>query len=176
LFGDLDAWLNARADYYEKKDADPGFMGFRRIERSLAAGGDMRSLAPVGDRLLADIATLKERLATLELRPEQLTDLSAKQVRRLSESLAAAGNDSPADVQAVHEATTKVADLLSPLLAKANPALDKAIRADLAALDRSLARTSANAVFDAAQRKAAAGALSRLADDLGKVNAALGLA
>lgn len=176
LFGDLDARLNARADYYEKKDADPGFMGFRRIERSLAAGGDMRSLAPVGDRLLADIATLKERLATLELRPEQLADLSAKQVRRLSESLAAAGNDSPADVQAVHEATTKVADLLSPLLAKANPALDKAIRADLAALDCSLARTSANAVFDAAQRKAAAGALSRLADDLGKVNAALGLA
>lgn len=175
LFGDLDARLNARADYYEKKDADPGFMGFRRIERTLAAGGDVQSLIPTGDRLLADIATLKERLATLEMKPKQLADLSAKQVRRLSESLAASGDDNTADAQAVHDASAKVADILSPLLAKANPALDKAIRAELATLDRSLAPARTAATFNAAQRKAVAAALSRLADDWGKVNTALGL-
>lgn len=171
LFGDLDARLNARADYYEKKDADPGFMGFRRIEQTLASGGDMKALAATSDRLLADIATLKQRLAALELKPEQLADLSAKQVRRLAES----GDDSPADVQGAYEASGKVAELLSPLLAKANPALDKAIKADLGALDQSLAPSRKAATFDATQRKAVAAALSRLADDLGKVNGALGL-
>lgn len=176
LFGDLDARLNARADYYDKKDADPGFMGFRRIARTLAGHGTVQSLAPTGNRLLADIATLKERLATLELKPEQLADLPAKQLARLSESLAASGDDRPADVQAALEAAGKSAGLLSPLLAKANPALDKAIKADLAALDTSLAPSRTATAFDAGQRKAVAAALARLADDLGKVNAALGLA
>lgn len=178
LFADLDTRLNARADYFERKEADPAFTGFHRIESGLAKGGDIRPLSATGDHLLADIATLKQRLTTLELKPEQLASLSAKLVRRHAE----ASSDSPGDVQALRETSGKAVDLLSPLLAKANPALAKALADDLAALDRALApfRLPDGGVKDAhvdeGQRKAMRDSLSALARDLDKANAALGLA
>lgn len=184
VFGDLEARLNARADYYEKKAADPAFQGFRRIEYGLANGGDAKALGPVGDRLLADIATLKERLAGIELKPEQLAGFAEKQFRRLSDSLGAAqpasGDDSPADLQGLYESGSKVAELLSPLLAKANPALDHALKADFAAFDKALAPLRAGDTLravklDAAQRRVMAGILAKIAADFGKTNAALGL-
>ncbi|TDW61452.1 iron uptake system component EfeO [Novosphingobium sp. PhB55] len=188
VFGDLEARLNARADYYEKKAADPAFQGFRRIEYGLANGSDARALGPVGDKLLADIATLKERLAGIELKPEQLAGFTEKQFRRLSDSLGAAlsasgpatGDDSPADLQGLYESGSKVAELLSPLLVKANPALDKAFNADFAAFDKALAPlrtgdTMRAVKLDLAQRRAMAAILAKIAADFGKTNAALGL-
>lgn len=185
VFGDLEARLNARADYYEKKAADPAFQGLRRIEYGLAAGDDARTLGPIGDKLLADIATLKERLATIELKPEHLAGFAEKQFRRVSESLAAArpasGEDSPADLQALYESGSKAAELLSPLLARSDPALDKAFKADLAAFDKALAplrsgETMRAVKLDDARRRAVAGLLARIAADFAKANAALGLA
>ena len=35
LFADLDTRINARADYFEKREADAGFTGFHRIEYAL---------------------------------------------------------------------------------------------------------------------------------------------
>jgi iron uptake system component EfeO len=180
MFGDLEARLNARADYFEKKAADPGFLGFRRIEFGLARGGDTKALASVGDRLLADIATLKERLAGLALKPEQLAGLAEKQFRGAAESLGAStatlADDSPADLQAVFESGSKTASLLSPLIAKADPVLDAAFKADLAAFDKALAPfRSGTAKLDAGQRQAMAKVLAKLAADFGKANAALGL-
>nr|WP_314466037.1 iron uptake system protein EfeO [uncultured Novosphingobium sp.] len=188
VFGDLEARLNARADYYEKKTTDPAFHGFRRIEYGLANGSDARALGPVGDKLLADIATLKERLAGIELKPEQLAGFTEKQFRRLSDSLGAApsasgpatGDDSPADLQGLYESGSKVAELLSPLLVKANPALDKAFNADFAAFDKALAPlrtgdTMRAVKLDPAQRRAMAAILAKIVADFGKTNAALGL-
>lgn len=181
LFGDLESRLNARADYFERKEADPGFVGFRRIEHGLFGGGDAKGLGVVGDRLLTDIATLKERLATLELKPEQLADLAEKQLRGLSTSLGApASNDSPADLQAAYEGTGKIAELLSPLLAKADPALDATFKADLAACDKALAPfrsgdTIRPVTLNSGQRQALSRIFAKLASDFGKTNAALGL-
>ncbi|MGO4167844.1 iron uptake system protein EfeO [Novosphingobium sp. YAF33] len=188
VFGDLEARLNARADYYEKKTADPAFQGFRRIEYGLANGSEARALGPVGDKLLADIATLKERLAGIELKPEHLAGFTEKQFRRLSDSLGAVqsasgpatGDDSPADLQGLYESGSKVAELLSPLLVKANPALDKAFNADFAAFDKALAPlrtgdTMRAVKLDPAQRRAMAAILAKIAADFGKTNAALGL-
>jgi len=181
LFGDLESRLNARADYFEKKEADPAFLGFRRIEHGLFGGGDTKGLGAVGDRMLADIATLNERLAALELKPEQLADLAEKQLRRLSDSLAApAADDSPADLQASFEGTGKIAELLSPLLAKADPKLDATFKADLAAFDKALAPFRAGesmrpVKLDAGQRQAMARIVAKLAADFAKTNAALGL-
>lgn len=182
LFGDLESRLNAQAEYFEKKQADPGFLGFRRIAYGLSGGGDAKDLGAVGDRLLADIAILKERLGSLELKPEQLAGLAGKQLRKLSDSLGApSSDDNPADLQAAFEGTGKIAGLLAPLLAKADPALDAAFKADLAAYDKALAPFRAGdgmraVPLDPGQRRAFAGIVARLADDFAKTNAALGLA
>lgn len=183
LFGDLEARINTRADYFEKREADPGFLGFRRIEHGLAIG-DLKDLGVVGDKLLIDITALKTRLASLQLAPEQLGGLAEKQLRRVAESLpvstAASGDDSPADLQATFESATKVAELLSPLLAKANPALEASFKADLAAFDKALTPLRAAGAMrpgalNPAQRQAMAKIVGKLADDFAKTNAALGL-
>ncbi|MGE4322396.1 MAG: iron uptake system protein EfeO [Sphingobium sp.] len=181
LFGDLEARLNAPADYFEKKEADPAFLGFRRIQRGLSGDGDTRELGSVGDHLLTDIAALKERLATMDLMPEQLAGLAEKQLRRLSGSLqASTPYDTPADLQAAFEGTGKIADLLSPLLLRADPKLDAALKADIAAYDRALAPFRVGegigpAALDAAGRRSMAKVIAQLAQDFANTNAALGL-
>ncbi|MEV4134262.1 iron uptake system protein EfeO [Dactylosporangium sp. NPDC049742] len=58
-FGDLDPGIDARDG-----DLDPGaeWTGYHRIERQLWSGDDLAPVAPVADRLLADVRSLRQRL------------------------------------------------------------------------------------------------------------------
>jgi iron uptake system component EfeO len=187
LFADLDQRLNARADYFEKREADPAFTGFHRIEYGLFAPGqgDVKALAPVADQLVADVGQLKERLRALDIPPERLASAASKLLRRVADNLPAGGEDrhghaEAANLQATLDGTKKLADLLSPLLAKAAPDLDQAIAQHFAAFSAALDPYREGEGFKAAplndaQRQAIAAPMRALADDLGKVNAALGL-
>ena len=189
LFADLDTRLNARADYFEKREADPAFTGFHRIEYGLfgpgAAKGDVKALAPVATQLVADVGTLKERLRALNVPPERLASSGARLLRRVADNLPAGGEDhyghgELANLQGSFDGTKKIADLLSPLLAKASPELQKGIDrrfADFAAALDAYRQGEGfkTVVLDEAQRKALAGPVLALADDMAKVNAALGL-
>lgn len=189
LFADLDTRLNARADYFEKREADPAFTGFHRIEYGLfgpdAAKGDVKALAPVATQLVADVGTLKERLRALNVPPERLASSGARLLRRVADNLPAGGEDhyghgELANLQGSFDGTKKIADLLSPLLAKASPELQKGIDrrfADFAAALDAYREGEGfkTVVLDEAQRKALAGPVLALADDVAKVNAALGL-
>lgn len=172
LFGDLEANLNARPEYFEKREADPNFIGFRKIASGLASGSDPKSLAPIGDKLLADLATLKERLAAIELRPEQLGDLPAKQLRGMASGLA--NGESSTDLRGAYEGSAKIAELLSPLLAKADPGLEAKLKADLARLDLAIDVIKDDRL-DGSERSAMGRTLADLADDFVKANGALGL-
>ena len=189
LFADLDQRLNARADYFGQREADPAFAGFHRIEYGLYAAdqGDLKTLAPVVDQLVSDVDQLKDRLRTLEVPPQRLASAASKLLRRTADNLPAGGEDhyghaEASNLQGVLDGTRKIADLLSPLLAKAAPELDQAIASHFTALstaldvyrDRDGEGFKADAV-DEAQRKALAEPVSALADEFGKVNAALGL-
>lgn len=188
-FADLDTRLNARADYFEKREADPAFSGFHRIEHGLfgpdAAKGDVKALAPVATQLVADVGTLKERLRALNVPPERLASSGARLLRRVADNLPAGGEDHEGhgelvNLQGTFEGTKKIADLLSPLLAKASPELQKGIdqrfAAFAAALDPYREGEGFKAVsLDEAQRKALAAPVLALADEMAKVNAALGL-
>lgn len=186
LFADLDQRLNTRADYFEKREADPKFTGFHRIEYGLfGPQPDIKALAPVADQLVADIGQLKDRLRALDVPPERLASASSKLLRRVADNLPAGGEDryghaELVNLQASLDATKKIADLLSPLLVKAAPDLNKSITqhfADFsAALDPFREGDGFKTVkLDEAQRKAFVAPITALADDLGKVNAALGL-
>jgi len=181
LFGDLDTRINARPEYFDKREADPAFAGFRRIEHGLGAG-QTTALAGVGDRLVQDIATLQERLAVLTLKPEQLAGLTEQQLRGLAGSLAApaTASDEPAQLQAALDGSRKVVELLSPLLAKADPKLDATLKGDVETFDKELApwRTAdgvRTGSLSVEQRQALTKIVGKLANDLAKANAALGL-
>jgi len=185
LFADLDTRINARADYFEKREADPGFTGFHRIEYALYSQNDVKGLAPVADRLVADIGVLKERLRGLNMPPERLAGSASKLLRRVADNLPAGGEDHYGHAELVNlqgtlEGTRKISELLQPLLVKAAPALQKSVDERFAAFDAALAPYREGEGFkatplDEAQRKAIADAVRALADELGKVNAALGL-
>lgn len=185
LFADLDTRINARADYFEKREADPGFTGFHRIEYALYSQNDVKGLAPVVDRLAVDIGALKERLRGLNMPPERLAGSASKLLRRVADNLPAGGEDhyghaELVNLQGTYEGTKKISELLQPLLVKAAPALQKSVDERFATFDAALAPYREGEGFkatplDEAQRKAIAADVRALADELGKVNAALGL-
>ncbi|MET7422105.1 iron uptake system protein EfeO [Dactylosporangium sp. NPDC005555] len=70
-FGDLDPGIDARDG-----DLDPGveWTGYHRIERQLWSGGDLAEVAPVADRLLADVRQLRQRLDGVTLTALELAN------------------------------------------------------------------------------------------------------
>jgi len=187
LFADLDARLNARAEYFEQREADPAFTGFHRIEYGLfgATKSDVKDLAPVAEQLLGDIGQLRERLRSLNIPPERLASASAKLLNRVADNLPAGGEDhyahaEVANLQGTLDGMRKLAELLSPLLVKAAPELDGTIKQRLDELSAALdpyrqADGFKLAVLDQAQRQRLAEPVRALAEAFGGVNAALGL-
>lgn len=185
LFADLDTRINARADYYERREDDPGFSGFHRIEHALYARKNLEGLAPVATQLAVDVAALKTRLRTLEVAPERLASAAARLLRRVGDTLPAGGEDhyglvEASNLQGSYDGTKKIADLLAPLLQRAAPALQQRIAQHYTAFDAALAPLRAGEGFKPGaltepQRGALAAPVRALADDFAQVNTALGL-
>ncbi|WP_277591269.1 iron uptake system protein EfeO [Pseudomonas chlororaphis] len=185
--GELDNRINARADYFEKREQDPGFVGFHRLEYALFQQRDLSGLAPIAQRLLSDVTSLKQQLLAQSLPPEQLVSLVARTQRSIAEVRASSGEEerySHSDLNgfaANLETTRKVVDLLRPLLAKPAAPLLAQIDGALGALDSqysALRSTEGYASYDsvgADQRKRIADQAKVLADALDGIDPALGL-
>ncbi|WP_411835513.1 iron uptake system protein EfeO [Pseudomonas chlororaphis subsp. aurantiaca] len=185
--GELDNRINARADYFEKREQDPGFVGFHRLEYALFQQRDLSGLAPIAQRLLSDVTTLKQQLLAQSLPPEQLVSLVARAQRSIAEVRASSGEEerySHSDLNgfaANLETTRKVVDLLRPLLAKPAAPLLAQIDSALGALDSqygALRSAEGYASYDsvgADQRKRIADQAKVLADALDGIDPALGL-
>lgn len=183
---ELDNAINARADYYEKREQDPGFSGFHRIEYGLFEKHSVEGLTPIAQRLQTDVTTLKQQLLAQNMAPEQLAGIVARNMRSLADVRSNGEEErySHSDLNgfiANLEGTRKVIDLLRPLLAKsANPLLEQ-IDAAAAALDselNSLTTDSGVRPYDqvnAEQRKLIADKAKALADALDGIDEALGL-
>ncbi|WP_339494379.1 iron uptake system protein EfeO [Pseudomonas sp. RA_105y_Pfl2_P56] len=134
---ELDNSINARADYFEKREQDRAFVGFHRIEYGLFQQGKLDDLAPVSQRLLTDVTTLIQQLLAQSLPPEQLVNSVVRNLSTLADVRAASGeeeryshsdlNGFAANLQTAH----KVVDLLRPMLSKSAadllPKVDKAL-------------------------------------------------
>ncbi|PMY44807.1 MULTISPECIES: iron uptake system protein EfeO [Pseudomonas] len=185
--GELDNSINARADYFEKREQDPGFVGFHRLEYALFQQRDLSGLAPIAQRLLSDVTRLKQQLLAQSLPPEQLVSLVARAQRSIAEVRASSGEEerySHSDLNgfaANLETTRKVVDLLRPLLAKPAAPLLAQIDSALGALDSqygALRSAGGYASYDsvgADQRKRIADQAKVLADALDGIDPALGL-
>ncbi|MDB5994290.1 MAG: putative exported protein [Pseudomonas sp.] len=184
---ELDNTINARADYFEKREQDPGFIGFHRLEYALFQQRSLDGLTPVAQRLVADVTTLKQQLLAQSLPPEQLVSIVVRNLNNLGEVRASSGEEerySHTDLPgfaANLDAARKVVELLRPLLSKSAADLLPSIDAATAALDAELNGFKVQdgyASYDtvsAEQRKQIADKAKALADALDAIDPALGL-
>lgn len=184
---ELDNRINARADYFEKREQDPAFVGFHRIEYALFQQHKLDDLAAVAQRLVSDVTTLRQQLLAQSLPPEQLVNIVVRNLNTLADVRAASGeeehyshsdlNGFAANLQTAH----KVVDLLRPMLSKSAADLLPKIDQTLADFDNEMNSYKVKdgyASYDAisgAQRKQIADKAQALADALDGIDPALGL-
>ncbi|MGI3747308.1 MAG: iron uptake system protein EfeO [Janthinobacterium lividum] len=183
---EMDNAINARADYYEKREQDPGFGGFHRLEFGLFSQKSIDGLAPVVQKLQADIASLKQQLLAQSIAPEQLASMVVRNMRSIAEVRSNGEEErySHLDVNgfaANLEGTRKVIELLRPLLAKSSGDVLKKIDTASTALDDQLLLLKTADGFkpydqvSTEQRKQIADKAKALADALDGIDPALGL-
>jgi iron uptake system component EfeO len=184
---ELDNGINARADYFEKREQDPAFTGFHRIEYALFQQRNLDGLAPVAERLLSDVTTLKQQLLAQSLPPEQMVNIVVRNLNSIADVRASSGEEerySHSDLNGFAgnlDAARKVVDLLRPLLAKSAAELLPNVDNALNAFDTELNGFKVGdgyASYDsvsAEQRKQIADKAKALADALDGIDPALGL-
>lgn len=184
---ELDNAINARADYFEKREQDPGFSGFHRLEYGLFEQRSTQGLAPIAEQLQANAVLLKQQLLAQSLPPEQLVNTVSRTLHNLADTRAASGEEerySHIDLNgfaANLETTRKVVDLLRPLLAKNNADILGKIDAASSALDAELSSLKTDKGYltydtvSAAQRQEISHKAKALADALDGIDPALGL-
>ena len=184
---ELDNSINARADYFEKREQDPGFIGFHRIEYGLFEQRSTQGLTPIAQQLQANSVLLKQQLLAQSLPPEQLVSTVARTLHNLADTRAGSGeeeryshidlNGFAANLQVTH----KVVDLLRPLLTKNNADLLRTIDDASTALDAELDGLKTAQGFptydtvSAGQRQQISHKAKALADALDGIDPALGL-
>ncbi|KAA0020577.1 multidrug DMT transporter permease [Salinicola corii] len=178
LYSDIDQRLNARADDFEQREADPAFVGFHRLAAGLFGHQGTAGLNPVAAQLVADVDTLAERLKHASIPPAQLAAGTSRVLEAWldhhRDDSAIAGRDL-ADLVALTEGADKIVSLLSPLLEHRSPAVQQTLQANLKALQRDLPA----AINSSTPSGVAAGALLQatgtLADSLAGINQTLTL-
>lgn len=140
---DLENVIDPLPDYLAGRENDPAFTGFHRIEYGLWGQGTVEGLAPVAQRLVADVTELKNRMRAMKLAPEDLAGSAARQADRLATGQIAAGEDrwSGADlagIEASLDGIAKGAGLLVPLVSDAAPDVAKTYGDQIAAARKAL--------------------------------------
>lgn len=184
---ELDNAINARADYFEKREQDPAFSGFHRLEYSLFQQRSLEGLAPLAQRLVNDVSNLKQQLLAQSLPPEQLVSIVVRNLNSLADVRAASGEEerySHIDLNgfaANLDAARKVVDLMRPLLSKSAADLLPNIDTALAAFETQLNGLKVDGQFSrydsvtADQRQQIADKAKALAAALDGIDPALGL-
>ena len=183
---DLENAIDPVSDYLEKREEDPAFTGFHRIEYGLWGQNSVDGLEPVAERLAADVAALKDRLKALKLQPEDLAGTAERQARRLGEGQVRDGENrwafsDLAELEANLDGMEKSVLLLKPLVADAAPDVAAAIDRGLAAARDALGGMKAGATYPAYDtvgeeaRDRLAEAFRALAEAISALNPAIGL-
>jgi iron uptake system component EfeO len=187
LFPDLDAAIDATGTGRGEPQADPATSGFHGLERALFANSEPADLAPIADKLVADIAALQERFETLAMSPEPTiagaADTLAKTApARIRGEVDRASGADLSDLSANVEGVRKIVDLFQPLIQRTDGGLSRALIQDFAALEATLAKYknadgafASSASVSADDRASLQGAAKNLSDELARVRGALGL-
>lgn len=127
LVEEIDGKVDARVDDFAGAD-DPAFTGWHRLEYLLFQQNTTEGGAPFADQLDADIATLKEQFASVEVKPLDVANGAAELIEEVSEGKITGEEDRYSktdlwDFDANMQGSQAAVDKLSPALADTDPAL-----------------------------------------------------
>jgi iron uptake system component EfeO len=140
-FGKLDPEIDARINDVEKLSE---WSGFHRIERTLWQQSTTRGTEAYGDRLLANVGTLQQKVRTLKLQPAQLANGAVELMNEVTNSKITGEEDryshtDLSDFQANMAGSRKAFELLRPALRQThNAKLIAEIEARFAAVQHGL--------------------------------------
>jgi iron uptake system EfeUOB component EfeO/EfeM len=183
-FSDLQNTIDPVADFFEKREADPAFLGYRRIERGLFVSKSLDGLPPVADRLVADLTKLDERLKAMKMTPDVLIASAGNFATHLSRDRLPAGEAQNAsgdmsDIKANLEGLGKIVRLLRPVVKPVDPALAQRIdetfsASEDAVSEHNIADPLPEGSVDPGQRKELVAAFTNLAEALNQLPSAIG--
>ncbi|MBV6305406.1 iron uptake system protein EfeO [Candidimonas humi] len=187
LFSDLDSSIDSRADDHEKRESDPAFTGFHRIEYGLYAKNSTEGLAPFADKLMKDVLELQSRIKTLVFPPSKVVGGAAALMEEVAATKISGEEDRYShtdlwDFQANVDGAQVIVKLLDPLIRKQDPAFADKIAKNFATVDAILAKYKTPQggfeTYDkltSADRKALVGPVQTLAEDLSRLRGLFGL-
>ncbi len=186
LFNDLDGSIDARADDFEKKEQDPTWTGFHRLEKALFADKAAAGLDATADKLAADTVELRRRLDELDLPVKNVVGGPAELIEEVASKKISGEEDrySHADLwdfQANIDGAQQIYGLLKPLLAAQDAKLVGQIDGNFAKVDATLSKYRAGDGFKSydaltgTDKNALKRSITALAEDLSKLRGTLGV-
>ena len=141
-FGDLDPEIDARID---DVDNPVNWTGFHRIEKALWQDNTLNGMSPLADKLDADIATLKSKVATETYQPAQLGNGAGELLNEVSTTKVTGEEERYShtdlwDFAANIDGARKCFELLKPALTAKDPALAQQLEARFTEVADSLSK------------------------------------
>jgi iron uptake system component EfeO len=186
LFNDLDSSMDARADDFEKKEQDPTWTGFHRLEKILFADKTTKGAGPLADKLLADSKDLQQRLASLTITPKAMVGGAADLIEEVASKKITGEEDRYSrtdlwDFQANIDGAQKIVSLLRPQIQPRDPKLLGQLDTNFRRVDAILVKYRQGDGFknyemlSAADRNQLKGPITALAEDLSRLRGILGI-
>ncbi|CAN5735920.1 hypothetical protein BH24ACT4_BH24ACT4_00360 [soil metagenome] len=127
LIEDIDVAVDARVDDYESPD-DPGWTGWHKLEYQLWEAEDISDSAALADQLDADIQSLADQAADIEITPLAVARGAQELIEEVSEGKSTGEEDRYShtdlwDFAANVEGSQQAIELLAPALEEAAPEL-----------------------------------------------------
>ncbi|MEH2294693.1 iron uptake system protein EfeO [Nostoc sp.] len=187
LFSDLDKTMDSRADDFAKKEADPQFTGYHRIEKALFQDKTTKGMKPFAEKLQKDGLELQKRIATLTIEPKNMVGGAAGLIEEVAATKISGEEDRYShtdlwDFSANVDGSQKIVELLRPVIQKANPDLLGRVDANFTKVNQKLAKYKTPdggfATYDKvseADKKDMKTAIAALSEDLSQLRGTLGV-
>jgi iron uptake system component EfeO len=187
LFSDLDASIDSREDDHENGVKADDFTGFHRLEYALFSQNTTKDQAVFADKLLADVKELQSRIADMTFPPEKVVGGAAALMEEVAATKLSGEEDRYShtdlyDFQGNVDGSKKIVDLFKPQLQKSDAAFVGKVEKNFATVDKILAKYKTKdggyETYDKVKendRKALAGPVNTLAEDLSQMRGKLGL-
>ncbi|MEH2347752.1 MAG: iron uptake system protein EfeO [Nostoc sp.] len=187
LFSDLDKTMDSRADDFAKKEADPQFTGYHRLEKALFQDKTTKGMKPFAEKLQKDGLELQKRIATLTIEPKNMVGGAADLIEEVAATKISGEEDRYShtdlwDFSANVDGSQKIVELLRPVIQKANPELLARVDANFAKVDQGLAKYKTPdggfVKYDKvseADKKNMKTAIAALSEDLAQLRGTLGV-
>lgn len=184
LFADLDAPIDARADDYEKAEADPAFTGFHRLEYALWVEGKTDHVTAIADKLEADVTELAKRIDGLTFPPAVVVGGASVLMDEVAATKISGEEDRYSrtdlwDFQGNFDGAKKIVDLFGPMVE--DRAFIASVEGNFAKVYETLDKYREGKGFVSyekltdADRKRLSALVNTLAEDLSTLRARLGL-